>query len=120
MPSIFPSPHRYTDLLEMSEPLLHVLAYRPDSTLLFVPVGAMETVLRLLLKVSTAAGNCFRKDAKARKKMEAKGKAGGTPKGGFALPLEWSTPYELLLATITRLRREWRIPVIIFNAPAPM
>ena len=72
------------------------------------------------IPVKAAAENCVRHDAKARKKQAAKGRGPNeAPKGGWALPVEWSSSYGLLMTTLTRLRRDWRIPLVVFHPPAP-
>ena len=116
----------YGDLLEFGDPLLHLIGWIKDITLVFIPVVIYEESLAFLNQVQILREKCLLKDSNTQKKinkMIMKGKEKSSAsldklRKKKELPIEWSTAASTLFASIQVLREKHRgMPIVAFNSP---
>ena len=114
----------------MGEPLLHVMGWVQDCTLVFIPASIFEESLQLLYDVQEARKECLARDEKTQQKIFKKiQKNEKTPSikrtnnlmklmSKRELPSEWSTSASTLMSTVRILKDAHRgMPIVVFNSP---
>jgi hypothetical protein len=135
------------DLCELGEPLLQLLGWIQDCTLIFVPSVIYEKTLLMFHDVEKSRRVCLMEDRKIQSKIAAKKRQIKTKmmaKGNEAwkeanqkskkmrrsmeqlkslllkreLPREWSTASSTLMSTIDLLRQRYsNMPIVVLNGP---
>jgi hypothetical protein len=102
------------DLLELSESLLCLMSFRPDCTLLFVPAGAVEFVVRELATHQDAGleGILALEQVKTEES-----RVNGQSASSSCTDPQLMSRYAFFMSAVYNLRQVHGIPLVVFNAP---
>ena len=114
----------FADLLEMGNPLLHLLGWVQDLTLVFVPSTIFEEALEVFHSVQKVRQKCLLHDKRTQRKLMKKEKKRKKVAhqqlmmNKRELPAEWSTAASTLMSTVKVLKSQHQgMPIIVFNGP---